>query len=66
MVTDQIRVVVLDECDEMLSMGFLEDITAILDSLPTDRQTFLFSATVPAEIERFAGKNLKGPGRLAA
>ena len=42
----------LDEADEMLDMGFAEDIEAILDATPADRQTVLFSATMPSRIDR--------------
>jgi ATP-dependent RNA helicase DeaD len=62
--TDAIRVLVLDECDEMLSMGFLEEITSILDTLPPERQTMLFSATIPDEIQHMADRYLKDPVRL--
>lgn len=55
-----IRLLVLDESDEMLSMGFEREVTAILDSLPKERQTLLFSATVPPDIERMA-KKLRAP-----
>ncbi|MCB9653803.1 MAG: DEAD/DEAH box helicase [Deltaproteobacteria bacterium] len=48
------HIAVLDEADEMLSMGFWEEVTAILDQLPRDRQTLLFSATLPDEIRRTA------------
>ena len=47
---DHLRTVVLDEADEMLNMGFREDIDAILSQLPRERQTLLFSATMPQEI----------------
>ncbi|MCP4359510.1 MAG: DEAD/DEAH box helicase, partial [Chloroflexi bacterium] len=57
----QIQTVVLDEADEMLSMGFIEDIEAILDQTPTSRQTALFSATLPREIRRLANKYLRDP-----
>jgi ATP-dependent RNA helicase DeaD len=60
----RVRTVVLDECDEMLSMGFLEDIRAILSACPRDRQTCLFSATVPRDIERIAGRNMRDPVRI--
>ena len=50
----QVRTVVLDEADEMLSMGFIEDIESILAETPEKRQTALFSATMPAEIRRLA------------
>ena len=55
------RIAVLDEADEMLSAGFYEEVTRILDHLPSDRQTLLFSATVPPEIEQIATKYLRNP-----
>lgn len=57
----KVRTVVLDEADEMLSMGFLEDIHSILDACPRERQTTLFSATVPSDIERIARRYMKQP-----
>jgi len=59
--TDNLRLLVLDEADEMLSMGFEKELTAILDSLPKERQTLLFSATLPPDIERIARNKLKSP-----
>ncbi|MBN1667038.1 MAG: DEAD/DEAH box helicase [Anaerolineales bacterium] len=56
-----VHTVVLDEADEMLSMGFIEDIEAILDQTPALRQTALFSATLPPDIRRLAGKYLREP-----
>lgn len=56
-----VRVLVLDESDEMLSMGFEKELTAILDRLPAERQTLLFSATLPADIERIVRTRLKQP-----
>ena len=53
--------VVLDEADEMLDMGFLDDINEIFSYLPTDRQTLLFSATMPQPIKVLANKILKNP-----
>lgn len=56
-----IRTVVLDEADEMLSMGFIEDIETILAETPAERQTALFSATMPLEIRRLADKYMRDP-----
>ncbi|WP_437593840.1 DEAD/DEAH box helicase [Sorangium sp. So ce1000] len=56
-----IRLLVLDECDEMLSMGFERELTAILAELPPERQTLLFSATLPPDIERIARSKLRSP-----
>jgi ATP-dependent RNA helicase DeaD len=56
-----VRQVVLDEADEMLSMGFIEDIEAILSQTPTERQTALFSATLPPDIRRLAERYLRQP-----
>ncbi len=53
--------VVLDEADEMLNMGFLEDIETILEATSANRQTLLFSATMPESIRRLAGKYQKNP-----
>jgi ATP-dependent RNA helicase DeaD len=51
---DDVRTVVLDEADEMLDMGFMEDIQSILKLVPDERQTLLFSATMPANIQKLA------------
>ncbi|MCK6550821.1 DEAD/DEAH box helicase, partial [Myxococcota bacterium] len=56
-----VHVAVLDEADEMLSMGFWDEVTAILAQLPDQRQTFLFSATLPDEIRKTAKAYLKDP-----
>jgi ATP-dependent RNA helicase DeaD len=62
---DAITTVVLDEADEMLDMGFAEDIDAILGELPTARQTVLFSATMPPRITGIAKRFLTDPVRIA-
>jgi len=56
-----IRTVVLDEADEMLDMGFAEDLEAILEAAPASRQTALFSATLPPRIKSIAKRHLKDP-----
>ncbi len=58
---DQVRYVVLDEADEMLNMGFKEDIDEILAFTPADRVTWLFSATMPSEIRRIINKYMSSP-----
>lgn len=55
------QIVVLDEADEMLNMGFLEDITKIFTYLPVKRQTLLFSATMPQPIKKLAERILNNP-----
>ena len=57
----QLRFVVLDEGDEMLRMGFIDDVEAILGGIPGARQTALFSATMPREIRRIADRHLRDP-----
>ena len=59
-----VRTVVLDEADEMLDMGFAEDIEAILAETPGDRQTVLFSATMPPRIDAIARRHLREPIRI--
>ena len=56
-----IQMVVLDEADEMLDMGFAEDLDAILEQTPEERQTALFSATMPPRIASIAKRHLKDP-----
>jgi ATP-dependent RNA helicase DeaD len=62
---DSVGVVVLDEADEMLDMGFAEDLEAILEVTPKTRQTVLFSATMPARINAIAKRYLTDPVRIA-
>ncbi len=61
---DHLRVLVLDEADEMLDMGFAEDLDAILEATPKTRQTALFSATMPARILSIAERHLRNPARV--
>ncbi|MBV8886465.1 MAG: DEAD/DEAH box helicase [Chroococcidiopsidaceae cyanobacterium CP_BM_RX_35] len=58
---DQVKWLVLDEADEMLSMGFIEDVEKILEAAPTQRQTALFSATMPISIRRLVTRFLRSP-----
>jgi len=62
---DKVKCAVLDECDEMLSMGFQEDIEAILERTPKERQTMLFSATLPEGIQRLARRYMREPEMVA-
>lgn len=57
----QLKTLVLDEADEMLRMGFIDDVETILEKTPQSRQVALFSATMPAPIRRVAEKYLKNP-----
>jgi ATP-dependent RNA helicase DeaD len=61
---DSVQTVVLDEADEMLDMGFAEDIELILEAAPADRQTALFSATLPPRIAAIADRHLRDPVRV--
>jgi ATP-dependent RNA helicase RhlE len=62
---NNIEILVLDEADRMLDMGFLPDIRRILNLLPDQRQSMLFSATFPKEIEQLANQTLDNPQRVA-
>ena len=61
----QLRMLVLDEADEMLRMGFIDDVEAVLKKTPETRQVALFSATMPAQIKRIAQTYLKDPAEIA-
>lgn len=61
---DQLEVLVLDEVDRMLDMGFIKDVKRIVEMCPKQRQTLFFSATVPPEIEAIARFALKDPARI--
>ncbi len=64
LVLDAVRILVLDEADEMLDMGFAEDIDAILEATPATRQTALFAATMPSRILSIAERHLQKPARI--
>ncbi|MDT2858766.1 DEAD/DEAH box helicase [Lactococcus lactis] len=61
---DQLETLILDEADEMLNMGFLEDIHFIIEKTPEVRQTLLFSATMPADIKKIGVKFMKNPEHI--
>jgi len=61
---NDVKYVVLDEADTMLDMGFIDDIKFILDLVPEERVTSLFSATIPAEILRLAEKYMRSPQQI--
>lgn len=62
---DDVQTVVLDEADEMLDMGFMEDIQSILSLVPEERQTLLFSATMPPNIQKLAQRFLRNPEHIS-
>ncbi len=62
--TGGLRSLVLDEADEMLRMGFIDDVEWILEQLPNERQVVLFSATMPSEIRRLSKRYLKEPAEV--
>jgi len=62
---DKVQTVILDEADEMLDMGFLDDINTILSKCPEERQTMLFSATMPPNIKKLADTYLKNPEHVS-
>lgn len=62
---DKLKVLVLDEADEMLSMGFAKELNAIIEYLPKERQTLLYSATVDGPIQRMAERHMREPEFLS-
>lgn len=63
---DKVSYLVLDEADEMLNMGFHDELSEIMESIPDSRRTLLFSATMPKEVERLAKKFMKDPHLIRA
>ncbi|WP_049974717.1 DEAD/DEAH box helicase [Azospirillum sp. B4] len=61
---DKVEVLVLDEADRMLDMGFIHSLKKIMAKLPANRQTLFFSATMPADVSELAGKMLRDPLRV--
>ena len=59
-----VKVVILDEADEMLNMGFKDDLDIILKETPADKNTWLFSATMPREVDRIAKNYMTNPKEL--
>ncbi|MFQ5878470.1 MAG: DEAD/DEAH box helicase [Acidobacteriota bacterium] len=64
LVLDRVRILVLDEADQMLDMGFEKEMRQILERVPEQRQTLMFSATIPSSIEAIASRHLSDPERL--
>ena len=58
---DQIKFVIIDEADEMLNMGFINDVESIINQLPSNRVTMVFSATLPKDVENLCHKYMKDP-----
>ena len=63
---DNVKMVILDEADEMLNMGFIDDMEEIMKSIPEERQTMLFSATMPPQIKKLSKKYLKEDAKHVA
>ncbi|GAM14550.1 DEAD/DEAH box helicase [Mesobacillus selenatarsenatis] len=61
LVLDEIKYLIIDEADEMLNMGFINDVESIIEDLPSDRVTMVFSATLPKDVENLCHKYMKDP-----
>ena len=61
LVLDQIKYLIIDEADEMLNMGFIDAVESIIEELPTDRVTMVFSATLPKDVENLCHKYMENP-----
>ena len=61
LVLDQIKYLIIDEADEMLNMGFIDEVEAIIKELPLNRVTMVFSATLPKDVENLCHKYMKNP-----
>lgn len=61
LVLDKIKYLIIDEADEMLSMGFIDEVEAIINELPLNRITMVFSATLPKDVENLCHKYMKNP-----
>lgn len=61
LVLDEIKYLVIDEADEMLNMGFIDEVEAIIQELPSNRVTMVFSATLPKDVENLCHKYMKNP-----
>ncbi|HHW38767.1 MAG TPA: DEAD/DEAH box helicase [Bacillales bacterium] len=64
LVVEQLKFLIIDEADEMLNMGFIDQVEAIIRKLPTERMTCVFSATLPADIENLCRKYMKDPFKI--
>ncbi|MFC0216631.1 DEAD/DEAH box helicase [Paenibacillus chartarius] len=61
---DKLHILVLDEADQMLALGFLDEVTGVIDAAPGERQTLLFSATMPEPVRRLAASYLRSPADI--
>ncbi|HYK74942.1 MAG TPA: DEAD/DEAH box helicase [Pseudoneobacillus sp.] len=64
LVLDEIKYLIIDEADEMLNMGFIEEVESIIQELPTNRVTMVFSATLPKDVENLCHKYMDNPSHI--